>query len=117
MDDYKAVVFCCIFVTDLRTAIRRAVIHQDNFQIGIGLIDDAVYASPQIRFNLVYRNDYGNERVWHGSNRAKVLKELFFNGVYIYPKGDSLLQQFRFYPCYKRQFFGIYIFNQFLKFF
>ena len=46
-----------VFIADLSAAIRRTVVDQKDFYISVRLLQNAVHALPQIRFNFIYRND------------------------------------------------------------
>ena len=49
-------------VTDAAAAVRGAVIHQQNFQIGIGLLRDAPDAVVKVFFHPVHRNNHADQR-------------------------------------------------------
>lgn len=53
-------IFRGIFVTNLSTIIRRTVIHQDDFDIAVGLRQQAVYALMNIFLRFIDRNDDRN---------------------------------------------------------
>ena len=55
MDYLDPFLFFCIIFTDLRALIRRPIIHQDDFQILIGLRKQTVHTTGKIAFHPVHR--------------------------------------------------------------
>ena len=55
MDHMDPFLFFCIIFTDLRALIRRPIIHQDDFQILIGLCKQTVHTTGKIAFHPVHR--------------------------------------------------------------
>ena len=51
-----------VFVADGTAVVRGTVIHQDDLQIGVGLIDNGVDALAQICFDIIDGNDHTNHR-------------------------------------------------------
>lgn len=74
VDHLNAVIHCSIIVTDLRAAVRRSVIHQDQFEILVGLSSDGIYALCQICLNLKDGHDHGNQLIQ--SNHPLVISEV-----------------------------------------
>ena len=57
VQDFDAAVSGCIRVALCGRCIGRAVINQNDFQILIGLLQDRIHASVQIRLDIVDRDD------------------------------------------------------------
>ena len=56
-------IFLHVAVTNQRRGILAAVIHQNQLQIGIGLLQNAVGTAPQGAFGVIHRNNHGYHRV------------------------------------------------------
>ena len=58
MDDADAGILCRIGITHGGAAVRRAVVHQNHFQIPIGLVQHAIHALGKVRFDPINGNDH-----------------------------------------------------------
>ena len=64
MNHTYAIILRRISIAHRTTAIGRAVIHQDDLQVAVGLINDRVNALFQVFFYVIYRYDDRDQR--HG---------------------------------------------------
>ena len=53
-------IYARVFITDLRTSVRRPIVDQQQFKIRIGLSENAVHTVPQIFFHLIHGHDYAD---------------------------------------------------------
>ena len=71
VDDPHAPVAGRELVADGGAAVGRAVVHQDDLEVLVGLREDGLHARPQVRLHLVYGHDHRDEggggRLVHGS--------------------------------------------------
>ncbi len=62
VDHQIAGILLCVFVTNGSAVICGAIVTKNDFQIGVGLPQQAVQALAQIGRNVVYRNNDGEFR-------------------------------------------------------
>ena len=89
MNDTNAAVPACVVIAERTAAVRGAVIHQNDFQIWIGLTAKGVHALGQICLHLVNRDNDAEQRLLlhlvstsrHGFVNAKQLPPVFLRVV------------------------------------
>ena len=80
VDDFHPTVFPGIFITNLWTSIRRAIIHQYHFQIPVSLSKNAIHTLAQIFFYIVHRHNDANTFSHSNNYFLNKVTIRFFNG-------------------------------------